>query len=346
MTNFLLAFSLAFAITIVSVPLVRRLAARIGAVDMPNARKIHKKPLPRIGGIAIFVGFVVPFVLLLPLDRAMFGLLSGLVLVFVIGLIDDIKGLGPITKLGGQVVAAGLVLSGGIGIVAVTDPFNGLIHLDNLRIPMEVAGFEFNILPLANAVSILWIVGIINTVNFLDGMDGLAAGVVAITAVVIAIITGLALAPVVNGIAVALIATILVGACCGFLVYNWHPSSIIMGDSGAYTLGLILAVIAIYGGSKIGVGILVLGVAIIDSAWAITRRLYRRRSIFSPDRGHIHHALLDTGLTQLQVVTHLYIVAIAVGLAVIFAGAYMGFFVLLLALVITVSMLRVRQRKA
>lgn len=345
MANFILAFLLAFSITVLLVPFVRTLSMRLGAVDMPNARKIHSQPLPRLGGIALFLGFVVPLLLLLPLNRPFLGLLGGVAVIFIVGLIDDIKGLGPWTKLWGQILAAGVVLAGGIGIIAVTDPVTGgVIPLDPLRIPMEVAGFEFNIIPLANAVSILWILVVMNTVNFLDGMDGLAAGVVGITALVIGLIAAFALAPTVEGIEVGLLAAILVGACAGFLIFNWHPSSLIMGDSGSYTIGLVLAVMAIYGGAKFGVGILVLGVALADMVWAIVRRLYHRKPLFSPDRGHIHHQLLDSGLTQVQVVLHLYAVAVGVGVAVLLGGVWPGVAALLIALALTA--LRVKRRRA
>lgn len=344
MINYILAFVLAFVVTVVAVPVVRRLATYLGAIDMPSPRKIHSDPLPRLGGVAIVAGFLVPFLTFFPLNRAFSALLAGLAVIFIVGLVDDLRGLSPWTKLAAQVVAAGLVLVGGIGIVSLTNPIaEGVIILDSFRIPMEVAGFQFDIIPLANAVSIIWIIGIVNTVNFLDGMDGLAAGVVAITALVLALVAGLGLAPTFAGISVALMAVILAGACCGFLVFNWHPSSILMGDSGAYAIGLILAVIAIYGTSKIGVGVLVLGVAVIDAGWAITRRLLRRQSVFMADRGHIHHQLLDSGFTQPQVVGYLYTVAAIIGLAVIFGNGYAGFVVLLLAIVTTVSMVRIRQ---
>lgn len=344
--DYILGFLLAFTTTVVAVPLVRQLARRIGAVDIPNARKIHSIPLPRLGGVAIAIGFLVPFLVYFPLSRPFIALLAGFMLVFLLGLVDDLRGLSAWTKLAGQIFAAGIVLAGGIGIVALTNPITeGLIALDGLHIPMEILGFEFNLIPLANTVSILWIVGVINTVNFLDGMDGLAAGVIAVTALVIAVVVGLGLSPVAFEISVSLLAVILAGTCCGFLVYNWHPSTIIMGDSGAYGLGLLLAVVAIYGSAKIGVGILVLGVAIIDGVWAVTRRLIRRKSIFMADRGHIHHQLLDSGLSQRQVVLYLYAAAAAIGLAVILGDGYAGFAVLLLVLVATVSMVRIRQRR-
>ncbi|MEX0749112.1 MAG: MraY family glycosyltransferase [Candidatus Saccharimonadales bacterium] len=340
MLNYLLTFVLAFTIVAVAIPMVKRLAARIGAVDLPNVRKIHTQPLPRIGGIAIFLGFIVPFLLQFELDRRLWGFLIGLVIMFVVGLVDDIKGLSAWRKLPWQIVAAIAVLAGGIGIVAATNPFGGgSIFLDDWRIPMELGSLSFNILPVANLVSILWIVGIVNTVNFLDGMDGLAAGVCVIAAVVLFV---LALTPAIDDPGLAMMAVILAGSLLGFLLYNWHPSSIIMGDSGAYTIGLILAVITIYSGSKIAVGVLVLGVAIFDAIWAVTRRLYNRRSPFSPDRGHIHHLLLDSGLTQPQVVTHLYLVAAAIGLTALIYGGVAAFLVLMILLVVTVSLVRLR----
>jgi UDP-GlcNAc:undecaprenyl-phosphate GlcNAc-1-phosphate transferase len=346
MLNYILAFLLAFTVTVVIVPIMGQISRRLGALDMPAARKIHSAPLPRLGGVAITAGFLLPFVLFFPMLRPFIALLGGVGVVFVLGLMDDVRGLHPGVKLAGQLLAAGLVLTGGIGIVALTNPFSeALIALDGLRIPMEVFGLKFNLIPLANAVSIIWIVGIINVVNFLDGMDGLAAGVVAITAGAIAAIIGFGIVPVAVNQSVSLMALMLAGACCGFLVYNWHPSSILMGDSGAYTIGLVLAVLAIYGSAKIGVGVLVLGVAIIDGVWAVSRRLLKGKSPFLADRGHIHHQLLDSGLNQRQVVGYLYGVAAAIGLAVIFGNGYAGFAVLLLALVLTVSMVRLRQRK-
>lgn len=338
--DYILAFLLAFAITALSVPFVKRFAHQIGAVDIPNARKIHTKPLPRIGGVAIFLGFLLPFLLNFELDRRLWGFLAGIVIVFLLGLWDDLRSLSAWKKLPWQVIAAVAVLSGGIGIIAVTNPLTGsFLFLDEWRIPVEMLGLNFNILPLANLVSVIWIVGIINTVNFLDGMDGLAAGVSIIAAFVLFVI---ALTPAVDDPNLALLSIILAGALGGFLLYNWHPSSIIMGDSGAYAVGLILAVITIYSGSKIAIGVLVLGVAIFDGIWAVTRRIYQGRSPFSPDRGHIHHQLLDSGLTQPQVVSHLYIVAIAIGLTAVFYGGFAAFFVLMVMLVLTVSFVRLR----
>ncbi len=346
MITLILAFLLAFSVTVLTVPFVRLLSERLGAIDIPNSRKIHARPLPRLGGVSIFIGFLLPFIVLMPPERPFIAFATGLSLIFVVGLVDDIRGLGPIVKLVWQVIAAGVVLAGGIGIISMTDPISGnVIAFDQLRIPMEILGFEFNIIPLANLISVVWIVALLNTVNFLDGMDGLASGIVTITATIIALIAIFALAPTVEEIEVAIIAILLAGACVGFLVFNWHPSSIIMGDSGSYAIGFILAVIAIYGGAKTGVGILVLGVALVDTAWAVMRRIYNRKSIFAPDRGHIHHQLLDSGLTQVQVVLHLYTVAVTIGVAAIVGGFWAAIVALVLCLMATALRVQIRQKK-
>ncbi len=338
--QYIIAFLLAFSISFLAIPLVKKLAFKIGAVDVPDVRKIHKQPLPRIGGLAIFLGFLLPFLLYFDLNRRLWGFLAALLIVFIVGFIEDIRGLSVWSKLSWQVVAAIAVLAGGIGIVAVMNPVaGGFIFLDEWRMPVEMLGLGFNIIPIANLVSIIWIVGMINTINFLDGMDGLASGISIIAALTL---FAIALSPAVDDPSLAMLAIILTGSLLGFLVYNWHPSSIFMGDSGAFTIGLILAVITIYSGSKIAVGVLVLGVAILDGLWAVTRRLYNRRSPFAPDRGHIHHQLLDSGLTQPQVVTHLYIVAAVIGATVVFYGAISAFVALLIMLVLTVSIVRIR----
>lgn len=339
--NYVFGFLMALIITVSSMPLLKMLAVKIGAVDMPSARKIHKIPLPRIGGIGIFLGIVTPMLLLLPLNRALAGFLIGMTIIFIVGLWDDVRGLGAWTKLIWQVLAAGVVLAGGIGIILVTDPFGGVVYLDNWRVPLEVLGFEFNILPIANLVSILWIAGVINTVNFLDGLDGLASGIVIIVAVTLFV---LAVLPVADDVTVAQLSLILAGASLGFWFFNKHPSTILMGDSGSYVIGMVLAVLAIYSGSKIAVGILVIGVAIVDSVWAVLRRLVQRRSPFSPDRGHIHHQLLDSGLSQWQVVGYLYAVAAALSVSVVIFNAIAGLVTLLLAIIVTVSIVRIRGR--
>lgn len=340
MTEYILGFALALAISLVGTPLVSRAALRYGWLKPVRLRDSHDRPLPRLGGIAITVAILIPTLLLFELNRPLRALLVGVIIVFIVGLIDDLRGLSPWAKLVGHTVAAIVVLAGGLGIILVTNPFSGgVTYLDSWRIPLEIFGFGFNLIPLANVVSILWIAGMINSVNFLDGLDGLAGGVSLIAALTLFV---LALTPVIDDQTVALLSLILAGALLGFLPHNVNPARIFMGDGGAYVIGLLLAVLSIYAGSKIAVGVLVLGVAIVDAAWVALRRIMRRKSPFSPDRAHLHHQLLDSGLSQWQVVGYLYLVALALSLSIVFGGAAAGFAVLVLALGITAAIVRFR----
>ncbi|HSX00822.1 MAG TPA: MraY family glycosyltransferase [Candidatus Saccharimonas sp.] len=316
--NYLLGFGLAFAVTAAVTPLVRQIALRYGIVDRPSeARKIHRWPIAYLGGSAIFVGFLAAAAGLLPLSRQLVALILGCVILVVVGVLDDVRGLSPWTKLAAQFVAAGVALAGGIGITAVTSPWGGVIDLSWGRIGVDVAGLHFHIMPIANAISLLWMVGLANTVNFLDGLDGLSSGVCGIAAL---IIFGLAVGPHVNQPVVAMLAIILAGAALGFLPYHFYPARIFMGDSGAYFLGLCLAMLSIYSGAKLATAVLVLGFPILDAVWAVVRRLARGVSPFKADRGHFHHLLLDAGLSQRQAVLVMYVVSAALGLSALVLG--------------------------
>ncbi len=327
--NLITGFGIAFSLSLLTTPLARRLAYKIGAIDHPTTeRKSHTVPTPRSGGFAIAIGFLVAFLASFTLDRTLMGLLAGFVILLVVGVIDDIRGMRARTKLFWQFVAAGAVLAGGLGIIYITNPLGGVIALDHWRIAINLWGLHFHILPIANAVSLLWIVGMINAVNLLDGLDGLATGVSAIAAVILIL---LALAPATANPTVALLAFILLGSLLGFLPYNFYPSSIFMGDSGAYTVGMLLAVFSIYSGSKIAVGALVMGIAILDMAWAVLRRLVKGLSPFAPDRGHLHHRLVDSGLvSHVGAVVVIYSITILVGLTILVAGGVAAFSVMML----------------
>lgn len=317
---YLLGFGLAFAISAGLTPFVRRYALAHGIVDKPSEeRKIHRHEIAYLGGVAIFAGFLITVMLLVPISRQLIGLLLGCLILVTVGVIDDIHDLSPGVKFGGQVLAALVALAGGIGITQVTNPFGGVIDLNWGRMNFEVWGAHFHITPLANLLSVLWMVGLANTVNFLDGLDGLACGISGIAALVM---FGLAVAPHVGQPAVALLAIILAGAAFGFLPYNFFPARIFMGDSGAYFLGLTLAMLSIYSGAKLATAALVLGFPIIDAMWAATRRLARRTSPFRADRQHFHHLLLDAGMTQRQAVLTLYAVAVIFGMVALNVGSF------------------------
>lgn len=343
-SQYLGGFALAFVLSLLFTPIVRWLSLRFGAVDKPDSRKIHKLPVPRLGGVAVYLAFVITFLLYFDLNRQFVGLLAGVSTLFIVGIIDDLKGLSAWVKLSWQIVAAVIILAGGIGIIFLSNPLGGLISLDGWRIPIELGPLSFNILPIANLVSVIWIVGLINTLNFLDGLDGLASGVAIIVGLVLFV---MAFTPAVNDASVGLLAIILVGALLGFLPFNFFPSSIFLGDSGAYTIGALLATFSIYAGSKIAVGAIVLGVAILDAIWTVSRRLLRGKSPFTADRGHLHHRLLDSGmLSHRQVVVLLYIITIAIAATLLFGNVASALLLGSLMLVATVSVMRIREQKS
>jgi UDP-GlcNAc:undecaprenyl-phosphate/decaprenyl-phosphate GlcNAc-1-phosphate transferase len=337
--SFISALAISISISLFLTPILIKVAHKLKLFDNPDHRKQHERALPRIGGISITVAFLTTFLLYFDLNRQFIGLFSGILILFIVGLIDDVRGVSAWKKLIWQVVASGAVLAGGIGIVYISDPFGGTIILDSFRIPIELFGFNFNIIPLANAVSILWMIVMINSINFLDGLDGLASGVSIIAAGLIFL---LALTPAIGNIEVAMLAVVLGGSLLGFLPYNFYPSRIFMGDSGAYVIGLILALLSIYSGSKIALGALVMGLAMIDAFITVSRRLLRKQSPFRPDRNHLHHRLLDSGLlSHRQVVLILYLLTIIVAITIIVAGGLAAFSVIITALILAGIILRI-----
>ncbi|HEY2004167.1 MAG TPA: MraY family glycosyltransferase [Candidatus Saccharimonadia bacterium] len=316
--TYLLGFGLAFGVTAALTPVVRRYALAHGIVDRPDSeRKLHGRVVAYLGGVAIFAGFVAAVLLLMPFSRELAALLLGCAILVVVGVVDDLRGLSPWIKLGFQVLAAGVALAGGIGLTGVHNPFGGYIDFSAWRFQVDWLGLKFHIAPVANFLSLMWMVGLANTINFLDGLDGLASGVSGIAAVVM-----FAVGQNVHQPAVALLAIILAGSAFGFLPFNFYPARIFMGDSGAYFLGLILAMLAIYSGAKLATAVLVLGFPIVDAIWAAVRRSIRRTSPFKADRKHFHYLLLDTGMSQRQAVLTLYAVALVFGTLALFMGSF------------------------
>jgi UDP-GlcNAc:undecaprenyl-phosphate GlcNAc-1-phosphate transferase len=283
----------AMVVCAAAVPLMIRLAPRLGVIATPSERHAHSKPTPALGGLAMYLGFAVAVLLLAPINITTIGVLVVCGLATVLLIADDRSPLRPLVKLAMQVTVA---------VVAVV--FFG----DILKDPRFVISFFglpgdhiIYLLWFATPVSIFWLMGMQNTVNFLDGADGLAAGVVFIVAVTLMLAAaGLRQMDVVQ------LSGALAGACLGFLVFNWHPARIFMGDSGAHFLGTALGVISILGVAKVAVAfalavpILALAVPIADTAWAILRRRRQRASIARPDLLHLHHRLQAFGLDQRQ----------------------------------------------
>jgi len=303
----LVAFLLSAAIT----PLIGRLAERFGMLDMPGGRRMHPRPIPRPGGLAIAVAFGLTILAFWLIDRVAghpflipeevrssrftltaFAALLGMTL----GLIDDVFELRARWQFLGLLVVAAVIVAAGLRIDFVNDPFgDGLI---------EIAGI------IAIAFTVFWIVGMNVALNFIDGLDGLAVGVAAIAALTLG---ALALLPQVNEPFVAWMAFALAGATGGFLLFNFHPASLFLGTTGVTFVGTMLAVLSIFGTAKVAAALLVLGVPIIDTFYVIVRRMAQGQPPFAPDRGHFHHRLLDVGLSHAQAVLLIYGLTIVLG---------------------------------
>jgi UDP-GlcNAc:undecaprenyl-phosphate GlcNAc-1-phosphate transferase len=304
----LIAYALAAVATCALTPAARRLALRSGAIDHPNERKAHGRPLPTSGGIAIIAGFLVAALFSGVTHhlraQSLLAICAGAASVSLIGFVDDRKDLPAKLKLGLQVLSTIPLLVAGVTISVVSRPF----HQGMIFLPTWLAG----------AVTVLWVVGVTNAINLIDGLDGLAAGVSAISCVVLALI---ALAW--QQAAVALLCAALAGAAVGFLPWNWHPSRIIMGDTGAYFLGYMVASVTIIGAFKMAaaiaifVPILVLAVPLLDTVLSPVRRFLSGRPAFAADRDHLHHRLVALGLSEPRVVLLTYVVTAICGAAAI-----------------------------
>src|SRR5438132_11207758 len=282
----------AFVVVVLLTPAVGGMARMLGAVDAPGGRRLNRSPVPRLGGLALFLGIFVPALAFLPLNRDTRGLLLGAAVAVTVGAIDDFRGLRWFEKLGGQVLAAAVPTWFGGWVGRFTFPFLG-IH----ALPASVG------VPL----TIVWIVAIMNMVNFLDGLDGLAAGVAAIAGLTFAVIALSLAKP-----DAAILSAIVFGACVGFLRHNFYPARIFMGDSGALLLGFVLATVSVQGLLKTAATVallfplLVLAVPIVDTTFVVARRLKHGERVFEGDQAHLHHRFLRRGFSQRGAALYMY----------------------------------------
>lgn len=282
---------LAMIVVYLSVPLVEKIATRTGAMDHPDVRKVHQKPMPRLGGMAIFIGFIIAVLATVKVQGPYQGIIIGGIIIFIVGVLDDLYSLSAWAKLGGQIVAAGAAIYFGLTVEFMRNPFDGIIYLGQLSLPLTM----------------LWIVGISNAINLIDGLDGLAAGVSGIAALTMGIVALME-----GQYPAACMAFILVGALLGFLPHNFYPARIFMGDSGALFLGFTLSCLAVAGMAKstavisLIIPVIILGIPIFDTLCAILRRATKKAPIFSPDRGHLHHRLMAMGYSHRMSVCIIY----------------------------------------
>lgn len=303
------AFIVSFAFTFATTPLVRRFAFKIGAIDIPkDNRRMHKKPTPRIGGLAIIFGFTVATLCFAQPSRQLYGTLAGAAIIAVMGVIDDCKNLPAKLKFVIQIIAALVVV------------FAGDIKIDVFTNPNFLSDNPYWVLPewLSVTLTVIWIVFITNAVNFIDGLDGLAAGVSAIMSISLVFISIR-----VGEYSIAILGIALMGSCFGFLPFNFNPAKIFMGDTGSTFLGFMLATLSIQGVFKsyavisFAVPLLILGLPLFDALFAMIRRILRGQSPMTADRGHLHHRLVDMGFSQKQTVCILYAISGVLGITAV-----------------------------
>jgi UDP-GlcNAc:undecaprenyl-phosphate GlcNAc-1-phosphate transferase len=305
MNQYLLIFLTAFILALIFTPIAIKIAPKIGAVDIPkDNRRMHTTAMPRFGGMAIYIGTVAAMLIFLPFSTNLMGVIAGGTLIFLVGIIDDLRNLPPKVKLFCQIVCAFILFQFSVRISFIGIPFGG--------------GYYFFPWIVSLLVTVIWIVGITNTINLIDGLDGLAGGVTFIASI------SIAYTAYINGNTEASMAMLAIaGGALGFLPFNFNPAKIFMGDGGALFLGFMLAGLSVMSPMKSAtmlatvVPVLVLGLPIFDTTFAIMRRLINRRPIMEADKGHLHHRIMAAGLGQRRTVLTLYGISGVMGVAAI-----------------------------
>ncbi|KFE40833.1 glycosyltransferase family 4 protein [Staphylococcus agnetis] len=319
----LIVFSM--IVSLILTPIVIAVSKKLDIVDRPNFRKIHTKPISMLGGSAILLSFFIGIWLGAPIEREIKPLLLGAIVIYFVGLIDDLYDLKPILKLIGQIFAATIVVYYGVTIDFISIPIGPTIHFGLFSIP----------------ITIFWIVAITNAINLIDGLDGLAAGVSMIALVTIAFIAILQ-----GNIFIIMICSVLIGSLLGFLVFNFHPAKIFLGDSGALLLGFIIGFLSLLGFKNITFislffPIVILAVPFIDTLFAMIRRVKQGQHIMQADKSHLHHKLLDLGYTHRQTVILIYAMAImfSVVSVILYLSQPWGVFLTIILIIVTIELI-------
>ncbi|MFD2705648.1 glycosyltransferase family 4 protein [Salibacterium lacus] len=296
-----LALTTCFLLSLILTPVVRKLAFKIGATDQPNHRKVHKGAMARLGGLSIYAAFLVGLLILQPENAYMPYILTAGTIIFITGFLDDLMELSAKWKLLGQIAAAVIVIMGGVQVEFINLPFDGRLYLNWFSIPL----------------TLLWIIGITNAINLIDGLDGLAGGVSSIVLATVSVLS------IIQGdIFIVALGIALLGGTLGFLVHNFNPAKIFMGDSGALFLGFMIGVISLLGFKNVTifslvVPVIILAVPISDTFFAIIRRVVNKQPLSAPDKSHLHHCLLRLGYTHRQTVMIIYAMSLFFGMSAV-----------------------------
>ena len=328
MLTYLFPSILALVFTFLFTFLIRRLALRYQIVDRPLlARKIHQKNIPLLGGVGLFLGFgLTLFYFTFFTDQILGGymlakhiiglLLAGLILIFG-GILDDKYQLSPVKQFIWPLLASAIIISSGIGIDYISNPFGEALRLDTIKFQIfSINNIPYYVVLFADVFTLVWLLGMTYTTKFLDGLDGLVSGITVIACIVLFF---LSLRPEVMQPETALVCVILAGAASGFLIWNFYPAKIFLGGGGSTFTGFALGTLAIISGGKIATALLILGIPIFDVAWVIARRIWQKKSPFkTADRKHLHFRLLDIGFSHRMAVLFLYSISLTFGTSALF----------------------------
>ena len=322
-TLLLIIFSM--IVSLILTPIIIKISQKMDIVDKPNYRKVHTKPISVLGGTVILFSFLLGIWLGHPIETEVKPLVIGSVLIYLVGLIDDIYDLKPIIKLIGQIVAALVVVYYGVTIDFISLPIGPTIHFGILGVP----------------ITVIWIVAITNAINLIDGLDGLASGVSAIALATIGFIAILQ-----ANIFIIMICSVLIGALLGFLCFNFHPAKIFLGDSGALLIGFIVGFLSLLGFKNITFvslffPIVILAVPFIDTLFAMIRRVKKGQHIMQADKSHLHHKLLELGYSHRQTVVLIYSIAILFSLSsiILYLSQSWGVIMMLILIIITIELI-------
>lgn len=295
-----------------------------GLLDSPEKYGLKRAPIPYFGGIAIFIGFITAALIFLPLSREVLSLLVGVVLLTAVSFLDDAFRLPPLVRLFFQIIAAGILVVGGVGITHLTNPFGGVIDLVAFDWNLGFGGAQYHFTLLADLFTVAWVLLLTNSLNWLDGVPGLSSGIAGLAALVIFFLAARTGFHYFDQSAVIALAGILAGAALAFTIFNFPPPRILLGDSGSMLLGFVLAALAVFSGGKIATAALVLGFPLLDAVWVILRRIFSGQSPFHGDFGHLHHRLLAAGFSERKTVLAVYLASAAFGSIALFIDDSFG----------------------
>ena len=339
--SYFFIFLISFFLTLILILGALKIFPLLKLMDKPAKYGLFRKSIPYSGGILIFIVFVSLILIFLDIDKHILGLLAGAFLILFVSFLDDFYNLSPKLRLFVQFLAALTLIVSGIGIDFVRSPFDGLINLESWQIPVKFGNIIYNITIFADLFTIVWVLGMMNTVNWMDGVNGMASGISFIAFLILFFLSTREGMHYIDQTQVASLSIILAGTSMAFVLFEFYPAKILMGDSGSMFLGFMIAVLAIFSGGKVATAILVMGVPILDAVWVVARRLKQGRSPLKGDLQHFHHRLLKAGFSQRSALLMMYFFSLSFGVVALFLDNALSKSIAMIVLIIIMIFLGV-----